>query len=134
MKIENETPSAMDRRTFLKLTGGALGAMMLAPGLPATGAEPAWTDVGGEADFPEGKPVFLKDQKAFVVRQQDGWHGLSARCTHRGCTVAWSGEEFVCPCHRARFDLAGAVLAAPARNPLPGIPVKAENGRVWLGI
>lgn len=134
MKTENEKRSAMDRRTFLKLAGGALGAMALAPGLPALGAEPDWTDVGGEADFPLGQPVFLKDRLAFVVRQEDGLRGLSARCTHRGCPVAWSGEEFICPCHRARFDAAGTVLAGPAREPLPGMPVKTENGRVWLGL
>ena len=134
MKTNHEIESAMDRRMFLKLTGGALGALALASGLPALGGEPQWVDVGGEADFPEGKPVFLKDHKAFVVRQPDGLHGLSARCTHRGCTVAWSEDAFVCPCHRARFDVSGAVLAAPAKEPLPGIPVKAENGRVWLGL
>ena len=134
MKTNHEIESAMDRRTFLKLTGGALGALALASGLPALGGEPQWVDVGGEADFPEGKPVFLKDHKAFVVRQSDGLHGLSARCTHRGCTVAWSEDAFVCPCHRARFDLAGAVLKGPARDPLPEIAVKAENGRIWLGL
>ena len=134
MKTHHEIGSAMDRQTFLRLASGALGALALAPALPALGGEPQWADVGGEADFPEGKPVFLKDHKAFVVRQPDGLHGLSARCTNRGCTVAWSEDAFVCPCHRARFDVAGAVLAGPARDPLPEIAVKAENGRIWLGL
>jgi len=134
MKRKTEIKSDMDRRTFLKVAGGTLGALALAPALPALGVEPDWTDVGGEADFPAGKPVFLKDQLAFVVRRPDGWHGLSARCTHRGCTLAWAEDAFVCPCHQARFDLAGAVLAGPARDPLPEMPVKTENGRVWLGL
>ena len=134
MNARSENGSAIDRRAFLKLAGGTFGVLALGPALPALGVEPDWTDVGGEADFPEDKPVFLKDQLAFVVRRPDGLHGLSARCTHRGCTLAWSGKEFVCPCHRARFDVSGAVLAFPARDPLPEMPVKTENGRVWLGL
>ncbi|HRT04694.1 MAG TPA: Rieske (2Fe-2S) protein [Kiritimatiellia bacterium] len=134
MNARSETGAAIDRRAFLKLAGGALGALALGQALPALGVEPDWTDVGGEADFPENQPVFLKDRLAFVVRRPDGLHGLSARCTHRGCTVAWSENAFVCPCHQARFDVAGSVLAGPARDPLPEMPAKAENGRVWLGL
>lgn len=124
----------LDRRTFLKLTGGALGALALGRSTRAFGAEPDWVDVGSEADFPLDKPVFLKDQQAFVVRREAGWYGLSARCTHRSCIVSWSGTEFVCPCHQARFDLAGTVLAEPARDALPVKPAKVADGRVWLGL
>ena len=133
MDTNQDARSGLDRRTFLKLAGGALGALALGRSSRAFGAEPDWVDVGSEADFPLDKPVFLKDQLAFVVRRQEGLHGLSARCTHRGCTVTWSGTEFVCPCHRARFDLTGAVLAEPARDALPNRHAKLEAGRVWLG-
>lgn len=134
MNTDSNSPRGLDRRTFLKLSGGALGALMLGRGPMAYGTEPDWVEVGAEADFPLDQPVYLKDRLAFVVRREDGIHGLSARCTHRGCIVAWSGTAFECPCHQARFDIAGAVQAGPARDPLPAMPAKGDGGRVWLGL
>jgi nitrite reductase/ring-hydroxylating ferredoxin subunit len=134
MSSDGNAKPGMDRRTFLKLSGGALGALALFRSPMAFGAEPNWVEVGSEADFPLEQPVFFKDQRVFVIRRSEGMKGLSARCTHRrSCTVAWSGQEFVCPCHRARFDISGAVLAGPARNDLVGMSVKIEGGRVWFG-
>ena len=134
MNTNQDVQSGMDRRTFLKLSGGVLGALVLGHSSRAFAAEPDWVDVGNEADFPLNEPVFLKDQLAFVVRREAGWYGLSARCTHRGCTVSWSGTEFICPCHQARFDINGSVLAEPARDTLAVMPAKAVDGRVWLGL
>lgn len=134
MTADRNNQPSLDRRTFLKLSGGALGVLALGRGPLAFGAEPDWTEVGRETDFPLGKPVFLKEQLAFVVRREEGLYGLSARCTHRGCTVTWSGAEFVCPCHQARFDISGAVRADPARDALAILPAKIEGGRVWLGL
>jgi len=42
----------------------------------------------------------------------------SARCTHLGCGVAWTGEGFACPCHGATFLRDGALSPAP-NNPAP---------------
>lgn len=133
MSTDRDAKPGLDRRAFLKLSSGVLGALALGRSSLAFGGEPNWVDVGREADFPLEQPVFLKDQLAYVIRRQDGLHGLSARCTHQGCTVDWSGKEFVCPCHQARFDIAGAVLADPAREALPARPAKIQDGRVWLG-
>ncbi len=130
--IENGTMDC-DRRTFLKRSGAVLGLLALAGVPPALAEDAAWTAVGAEADFPEGEPKFLKEHNAFVVKTPDGVRALSARCTHRGCTVEVSGNEFVCPCHRARFSADGAVLKGPARDPLPALPAKIEDGQVWLG-
>ena len=121
-----------DRRAFLKRSGAALGLMALA-GVPSALAEdPTWMAVGAASDFPEGVPIFLKAQKAFVVKTPEGVRALSARCTHRGCTVEASGPEFVCPCHRARFAADGAVVNGPARDPLPALPAKIADGQVWI--
>ena len=130
--IENGTMDC-DRRTFLKRSGAVLGMLALA-GVPSALAEDAaWTAVGAEADFPEGEPKFLMEHKVFVVKTPDGVRALSARCTHRGCLVRWEANEFVCPCHRARFAGDGAVLRGPARDPLPARPAKIEAGQVLLG-
>lgn len=48
-------------------------------------------------------------------------HLMSARCTHMGCTVAWSAADhlFECPCHGSRFGPGGEVVNGPAARPLP---------------
>lgn len=121
-----------DRRAFLKLSGAALGLLALAGVPSALADDPTWVAVGAESDFPEGVPVFLKEHKAYVVKTPEGVRALSARCTHRGCTVEASGTEFACPCHRARFAADGAVVSGPARDPLPALPAKLADGQVWL--
>jgi cytochrome b6-f complex iron-sulfur subunit len=45
---------------------------------------------------------------------------LSANCTHQRCEItAYSGQEFVCPCHGSRFDASGRVVQGPAPASLP---------------
>jgi Rieske Fe-S protein len=46
--------------------------------------------------------------------------GLSAVCTHEGCTVQYDGGNvpISCPCHGSTFNAGGAVLSGPARSSL----------------
>ncbi|MFH8655407.1 FAD-dependent oxidoreductase [Streptomyces afghaniensis] len=56
-----------------------------------------------------------------VYRDDDGnLHGVSARCTHLGCLVAFNSAEraWECPCHGSRFDIDGKVIQGPATKPL----------------
>jgi menaquinol-cytochrome c reductase iron-sulfur subunit len=59
---------------------------------------------------------------------------FSPQCTHLGCGYRWDDAErkFKCPCHRSVFDLNGAVLSGPAPRPLDRLPVKIENGRLFV--
>lgn len=64
--------------------------------------------------------------KIAVSRDLDGtFRGLSARCTHMGCIVAFNDAErsWDCPCHGSRFDLTGRVLEGPAGGPLEPVEV-----------
>jgi Rieske Fe-S protein len=62
-------------------------------------------------------------------------HGVSATCTHQGCTVAPPHNGTVsCPCHGSQFDaVTGKVLRGPATRPLPAIAVRQQGDQVVRG-
>jgi ubiquinol-cytochrome c reductase iron-sulfur subunit len=57
------------------------------------------------------------------------WLVVVGICTHLGCRLqpadtAGRGEGWFCPCHAARFDLAGRVCGGPAPTNLPVPPYR----------
>jgi Rieske Fe-S protein len=85
------------------------------------------------SDFKTGTLTWLPDHQLFVLRDGTGFGAFSSRCTHLGCTVRRTADGFFCPCHGARFDEQGSVVAGPAREPLPWFEVWAEpDGRIWV--
>jgi len=136
-----ETPPG-SRRDFLATAGGVLvGAC--AVGAAAGAARLAVPDVlqGPPPRFPLGRPsdfkvntvTWIRERDLFVVRDGKGFGAFSARCTHLGCTVRRTADGFFCPCHGARYDARGRVLAGPAPAPLPWFEVWLEaDGRVWV--
>ena len=83
-------------------------------------------------------PVMGKERavKLFIVATAEGLTVLSATCSHLGCLVNYhrSKSEFICPCHKGRYDLGGNNIAGPPPTPLPRFPVKIENNMVMVGI
>jgi cytochrome b6-f complex iron-sulfur subunit len=61
-------------------------------------------------------------------------YGISAKCTHLGCTVEWNPEEniFACPCHGSRFDANGQVTNGPAGEPLARVTVTTNQDQIGL--
>jgi Rieske Fe-S protein len=54
-------------------------------------------------------------------------------CPHLGCSVNFTGTEFLCPCHGGRFDLAGqrkeeAGYSNPAPRGMDALEVRLEDG------
>ena len=47
----------------------------------------------------------LKEQRVWVVRNEQGIYTLIAICTHLGCTPIWhpSEDRIKCPCHGSNF-------------------------------
>lgn len=60
---------------------------------------------------------------------------FSGVCTHLGCSFAFDEERKVyhCPCHHGLFDVkSGAVKGGPPPRSLDTLPVKVENGEVYV--
>lgn len=95
-----------------------------------------WVDLGSADRFAAGQPptrVVLKHATrdawlarpdtplgAIHVQRLDAERFLvhSARCTHLGCGVTFTGQGFACPCHGATFNTDGSLSGAPD-NPAP---------------
>jgi Rieske Fe-S protein len=70
----------------------------------------------------QGGVITRGEEKIAVWRDESGTlHGLSASCTHKGCTVTWNNADgtWDCPCHGSIFERDGTVIHGPARAPLP---------------
>jgi menaquinol-cytochrome c reductase iron-sulfur subunit len=150
------------RRGFLHMISGIGAAVSAAVvGFPVVRAfvsptllSPAkddWIKVADDTALLDvGVPIRLN----FVVSEQDAWiesrtvKGLwlfsedgqkfkaySGRCTHLGCGFVWDkdAKNFLCPCHRGRFDLkTGAVLDGPPPRPLDELEVQIRESAVYV--
>jgi len=114
--------------------------------------EPLRFKLGAPADFPEG-PTYLDDRRLFVFREQNTFYGISATCTHLGCTVKMAkltqaqmvttenGQfqerwEFHCPCHGSKFYADGTNYAGPAPKPLNWVKLEVapEDGQLVVNM
>ena len=140
--------SNISRRQFLDLakkafaaTGltalfGSVVAFFYPPKLEEMPSEPVL--VCPETDLPanEGKLIKFGRYPALIINTPEGLRAYSAVCTHFACIVKWnsSSGQIACPCHDAFFDpLDGHVISGPAPTPLESLPVKVENGEIYVG-
>lgn len=88
------------------------------------------TVIVGTADVPVGSGVIVGD---IVVTQPTAgqFKGLSAKCTHKGCTVnAVADGTIDCPCHGSKFNLDGTVAQGPADTPLPTVNIAVKGDSI----
>ena len=98
-----------------------------APGGGEGSPAAAETVLAKTADVPVGSGLIVDD---VVITQPTAgvFKGFSSVCPHAGCNVSEVTDgNIVCPCHGSRFDLEGAVVKGPAREPL------ASQGRIGQG-
>ena len=153
----------ISRRDFVKLTTATLGTVMGAviglpsivylidPALKAHKTD-AWIPLGKLENFEIGKPSLI----TFTRSKANGWEKtvnsfgmyvikksdsevlvLSNKCTHLSCSVNWKEDlqEYVCPCHDAKFGINGEVVSGPPPRPLDsfsGEQIKVEDGTLFI--
>lgn len=76
-----------------------------------------WVEVGSVDDVPPGSALRFSTAAfdGFVVNDGGDIRALSSACTHMGCTLRFRPDhgDLRCPCHGARFDLAGRLANGP---------------------
>ena len=83
---------------------------------------PSSFKAGFPTDFAIGEvsEKFKKEQRVWIIRNEEGIYALWAKCTHLGCTPRWLKieEKFKCPCHGSGFRKTGINFEGPAPRPL----------------
>jgi cytochrome b6-f complex iron-sulfur subunit len=144
--VDTPSDAAITRRTLLDAFAAAVAVAAAGAG---TGVAAAF--VTGSAGRPEDVGEMeattlsaLRAQGAVrfrfgrepAIAVLSGGHvfALSLVCTHLGCLVAWRPElrRLVCPCHKAAFDLEGAVLQGPPPRPLTTFHTELRGDRVLV--
>jgi thiosulfate dehydrogenase [quinone] large subunit len=119
-------------------TSTTAGPSTGSPGPAATDA-PSGTPIGSAGAVAVGGVASFTDpgsgSLAYVVQPTAGHYAaFSSICPHAGCQVQYSrgADEFVCPCHGARFDNNGTVVQGPARRSLDPITIsKGSDGQLY---
>jgi len=138
-----------DRRQVLRAAGGlsvaAAGVAVLAAcggGSPsgssgeATALPSSTEPLAQLADVPVGGSLLVEagSLKVLLVQATEGTvTGLSAVCTHQGCTVLPSNDALHCPCHNSLFQLDGVPVSGPAKEALAPVAVHVRDGAVFAG-
>ena len=71
-----------------------------------------------------------KEQRVWMIRNEQGIYALISVCTHLGCTPIWHSAEnrIKCPCHGSNFLVDGQNIAGPAPSPLFRAAVSLDLG------
>ena len=89
---------------------------------------------GKVTDFKVGEVVPFRKERTFIVRTEGGFLAISSVCTHLHCIVNWNAvlKQFECPCHGAKFNPFGEVVAGPPPRPLDLYKLQIVAGNVVI--
>jgi len=104
--MSQHLPMPVSRRRFLKQLVVFGGATLLLPATVHAGEHLDshghfdWVVIGPESQFKKGKftqvvlPEAYDEEVVYIKRSGDeSYLALLARCTHKGCIVAWTGQR-----------------------------------------
>ena len=108
------------------------------------GVDAVWVDAGSTSTTPARAGAARNG--VWLVRLEQGFLALSAKCTHLGCTVPWrpdfrfvdpgTGAEksgwFRCPCHAATYTDAGVRVYGPAPRSMDRYGIKVIGPHVYI--
>ena len=154
-----ENPKPFKRRSFMKASllfiSGLISAIVAVPLFgfaifPALKNKPKKFVVLGIVDLLKGS----RHKKVnYTFQSKDGWVQVNKKrsvyitdegngsfvvfsrvCSHLNCLVRWeeSKRQFLCPCHGGVFDEEGNVVAGPPPRALEKLPVKVEDGVLYV--
>ena len=113
----------VSRRTILRVSLGlagilGLGALVKFLGYRPAPSNPTSFTLKAPQDYAVGSVTMLPEAKTWLFRDAQGLYAISAVCSHLGCIVNYTSNQFECPCHGSRYNAAGYVLKGPAKLPL----------------
>ena len=124
--------------TGLSLFAATSSAAVIRFFWPRVSTRPARSfQVGFPDDHRPGQVLDHPGRKLFVVRDDNGFFSLSARCTHLGCIVAWNDDYqmFLCPCHGGKYDAEGRNIEGPPPRPLDQFALEQnDNGQLVVDL
>ena len=132
--VSLDTGGVTRREALASAVRGAAGLFLLLPmwSARAQAAPAQWVVAGKAAQFIKGQPqrVALAGGAVLYVTRltPTTLSAVSAKCTHKGCEVAWdgAGSQLACPCHGAAFAASGKNLHGTRRNPAETLPALAS--------
>jgi Rieske Fe-S protein len=97
------------------------------------------------AEFPQlampggsvcGQPTGAANPVTVVRLDASTVIAMNSKCTHAGCTVAWSpdNQDFECPCHGSTFTSDGTVKVGPATLPLKSYAVTVDADSIVVTV
>jgi nitrite reductase/ring-hydroxylating ferredoxin subunit len=130
--------SDLSRRALLKFSLGLSGALTMFGlfkflGYQSAPPQPTRFTLKPPNDYAEGSVTPIPEARAYILHDDKGLLAISAICTHLGCTVNHTNQEFDCPCHGSKYNATGYVLKGPATLPLERLELSlSEDGLVVL--
>ncbi len=123
---EEENPAPTGEATTTSATAGSATTAAPTTEAPAGGA------IAKTSDVPVGSGVIVGE--VVITQPVAGeFKGLSAKCTHKGCTVDKVADGTIdCPCHGSKFNLDGTVANGPATKPLENKAISVDGDSIVL--
>jgi Rieske Fe-S protein len=153
--------ASSDRRGFLKILAGLLGAAVAAAAtVPVFGSvlTPLLRRREDEGNLIKACPekeliVGVPKRVELVATVIDGWtravgvvgaawllkgadgkvSALSSVCPHSGCSIGQQSKDaYSCPCHKSLFTLEGTPTEGPSPRPMDPLPIEVREGAIWV--